>query len=1004
MAGVPIAAPQVQYLDANGIPLAMGFVYTYAAGTTNLATTWEDRAQTAENDNPIELDATGSASILLDPGLYYRIVVTDKDGVIQSHLGGDNMAGAAGAQVLAEVIAAGESAVDDIEAARDAAVIELGEVGAAASLASATAGAYPNSAATNVPRGLTQASVGAITPGSGGANGTFALGWSGGNFTHNPTGTFTVAGGALTAVTITGPGLYIGAAPTVPTPSFTASAGLTGAAVALTAQFLVTAGNGYWVQSTDGTTLERYKNVAGVATRDTGVEPLPTVNFDPDDDFPGNRNLYGPILTPRTKDLAGSNFDLPFPPDAKFTVTAGTGNDYSAAIDGLVPGAPFIIYIIATSGVVGVTTFTLNTVQALTELRRGLWMWEGTVPALTTTATIVVKNGSAGSALVGYVRYATGPVGATGAAPQDSALAVDSFFDSGMPSPDQELLRAEPAVMAPDATSALVTVTSAVNLALGDTVAVLAHAETLAGTDATINDVSLSVTATSTVSYSLFPLAEHPGWWYREIYLDPTAYTGPTITQVRTSANNHNNSNHYDETARQVTHFIYRNGLPRFYPSAAPDEGKGIQHRGNMRHRTWSTSATAAYNGNFPSLFGGMRRLWVRSAAGGDYLVVRKNADTGDFFGATLAITHAGGGWKDFTASIPAEWKLPRSGFVVGLAPNAGGTPGLLEYATTVVGDTVPTGSSWNSGTADGDDVTFFTAGQDRFIGLYVEVEDRPGAVKRMAPTPLTRTGPADYQLDFILGQSGYEGYALNSGNFADYSRLTPAASLMWNRNQAAWVPLHDPVGQNNPVGGSLWPSYAKEFEERMKSRANLVVDCAFGGTNIAGDWWSSSTGAKAKWTAALADYDAALDAAWAANLPISAVVVHIDLGEGDGLLGTSGATFKTHLVSWIAEIRNLVSPYVPIFYRPPGRGAAADVANFAQIRKAIQEVANADPYFHIASNGEVITEYRGMKLADHYHDNLAAQEESGRLLAALTPVPASKAMPKDYTLDVARP
>jgi hypothetical protein len=158
---------------------------------------------------------------------------------------------------------AAQAARAGAEAARDSAL-----------LSAATLGAYSNGAASNVPRGLTQASVGALTAGASGTNGTFALSWSGGNFAINPTGTFTVAGGVLTAVTITGPGQYIGAAPTVPTPSFAASAGLTGAAVALTAQFLVTSGQGYWVQSVDGYSLLRYTNVSGVATVDSSVGPL----------------------------------------------------------------------------------------------------------------------------------------------------------------------------------------------------------------------------------------------------------------------------------------------------------------------------------------------------------------------------------------------------------------------------------------------------------------------------------------------------------------------------------------------------------------------------------------------------------------------------------------------------------------------------------------------------------------------------------------------------------
>tara|TARA_R110000868_G_scaffold38676_2_gene135239 strand:+ start:295 stop:3036 length:2742 start_codon:yes stop_codon:yes gene_type:complete len=144
-----------------------------------------------------------------------------------------------------------------------------------ATTASATVGVYPLEAADNVPRGLTQASVGAITGGSGGTNGSFSLAFSGGTgWLIYPTGTFTVSGGALSAVTITGPGLCINASPTVPTVSFAASAGLSSAAVVLTLQYLVASGQGYWVQSLDGYTLQRYNNATGTATRDTTVGDL----------------------------------------------------------------------------------------------------------------------------------------------------------------------------------------------------------------------------------------------------------------------------------------------------------------------------------------------------------------------------------------------------------------------------------------------------------------------------------------------------------------------------------------------------------------------------------------------------------------------------------------------------------------------------------------------------------------------------------------------------------
>lgn len=777
------------------------------------------------------------------------------------------------------------------------------------------------------------------------------------------------------------------------------------AAVALNGQFQVVAGD----------ESVRYREDAGpVATQ---VARFPTKSLIdrlfglPKNDFPGTRNLYSQVFTPRVKDLAASNFASPFPADHEFTITAGTANDYTGAIDGLIVGQPFIIFVAATAGILGVTTFTHNGVKALTP-SRGWMMWAGNAEA--TTATIVVKNGSAVANMTGLVRYATGPVGATAAAPQESTLAVESFFDSGMPVSDQELLRSTPTFMAANASSALTTVTTAMaGVVLGDTIVVLAHVEMLNGDPATIDDVSFRVTATSEVIYSLFPLAEHPGWWYREIYLDPTAYTGPTITLVRTNAKNLSTSSFYDETARYVTFFAWRDRLPRFYPSASPDDRRGIQNRGNMRSRAYATTAAAEFNGYLPAMFGGVRRLWLRSSAGGDYLVVRKDPDTGDFIGSAIAVTHPGGGagneWVDFTNSIPASWKRHQEkGFVVGYAPNAGGAPGLVEYGSTVVGDTAFANSSWKSGTANGDDLTLFAGVGERIPGIYVEVEDRPGAVKRMGPMPLTRTGPADYQLVWItVSQSVYEGYALTPSNFHDYSKFTPAASLMWSKSQQALVPLHDPVGQNFVGGGSLWPAFAREFEERMKSRAAIIVNSAVGNTKVAVDWYDNATGAKAKWTDAVADLDAAMDAAHAAGLPISGVEVHMDLGTSDAISGTSKADFKADITAVIAQIRALVSPNVPIFYRPPGRGNTAtpgETAKFGVIREAIHELANEISDFYIASGSAAINEARGLMLSDHYHDTLAAHEETGKALAAVSAAFASRAMPKNYTLDVARP
>ncbi len=136
---------------------------------------------------------------------------------------------------------------------------------------------FDNLATSNVPRGILPNSVAnggslsAITAGSGGTNGTFALSWTGGNFQINPTGTFTVINNAVSAVNITGPGRYVGAAATAPTAVFSASAGLTGASVSLTPQFLLPEGGDYFALSVDGTSYDHYKNVAGVATLDATI-------------------------------------------------------------------------------------------------------------------------------------------------------------------------------------------------------------------------------------------------------------------------------------------------------------------------------------------------------------------------------------------------------------------------------------------------------------------------------------------------------------------------------------------------------------------------------------------------------------------------------------------------------------------------------------------------------------------------------------------------------------
>ncbi len=58
-----LPVPRIQFSDANGVPLAGGFVYSYAAGTSTPLATYQDALGAAANTNPVALGAARSASI-----------------------------------------------------------------------------------------------------------------------------------------------------------------------------------------------------------------------------------------------------------------------------------------------------------------------------------------------------------------------------------------------------------------------------------------------------------------------------------------------------------------------------------------------------------------------------------------------------------------------------------------------------------------------------------------------------------------------------------------------------------------------------------------------------------------------------------------------------------------------------------------------------------------------------------------------------------------------------
>jgi hypothetical protein len=69
-----------QLFDDYGEVLAGGFIYTYEAGTVTPLVTYTDLAGAVPNANPVELDASGRATVRVTDGVAYKFIVKDSDG------------------------------------------------------------------------------------------------------------------------------------------------------------------------------------------------------------------------------------------------------------------------------------------------------------------------------------------------------------------------------------------------------------------------------------------------------------------------------------------------------------------------------------------------------------------------------------------------------------------------------------------------------------------------------------------------------------------------------------------------------------------------------------------------------------------------------------------------------------------------------------------------------------------------------------------------------------
>jgi colanic acid biosynthesis protein WcaM len=91
MTGVVPVVPRFKFTDESGNPLALGSVTVYQAGTTTLANTYQDRALTTLNTNPVTLDANGECLFWVSDAYEYKFLLKNAAGATVSGSPTDNI-------------------------------------------------------------------------------------------------------------------------------------------------------------------------------------------------------------------------------------------------------------------------------------------------------------------------------------------------------------------------------------------------------------------------------------------------------------------------------------------------------------------------------------------------------------------------------------------------------------------------------------------------------------------------------------------------------------------------------------------------------------------------------------------------------------------------------------------------------------------------------------------------------------------------------------------------
>lgn len=232
---IPII-PKQRFVNENGKPLSGGSVTVYLAGTTALATSFQDEALTIANQNPVILDSYGCCDLWLDPSTRYKLQLADANGrlipgwPVDNIPGTSDVVGAAAAAAAAGVAAVAPYATAASGSATSAAGSAT-QAGSARDASFGLSGIYATQA-DGVSNGVS--AITGLVAGSGGTPGQYDAIFTGGAGSGAAARIVVGAGGTVTSITLTAKGRGYTSAPAI---SFANATGLTGAsATAVIAQ------------------------------------------------------------------------------------------------------------------------------------------------------------------------------------------------------------------------------------------------------------------------------------------------------------------------------------------------------------------------------------------------------------------------------------------------------------------------------------------------------------------------------------------------------------------------------------------------------------------------------------------------------------------------------------------------------------------------------------------------------------------------------------------------